>query len=101
MLPQHYEVEFLLHQTWEDPRLAHLKEGRLQLFNMRYVNISFFQGTPLEGTLTSSKDLEARHLPDQAWNIPGAFETVCLSPKFGPNENHAQVLANFNFLAMK
>merc|ERR1719356_1431541 len=24
----HYEVEFLLHQTWEDPRLAHLKEGR-------------------------------------------------------------------------
>jgi hypothetical protein len=24
---QHYEVEFLLHQTWEDPRLAHLKDG--------------------------------------------------------------------------
>ena len=24
---QHYEVEFLLHQTWEDPRLGHLKDG--------------------------------------------------------------------------
>jgi len=23
-----YEVEFLLHQTWEDPRLAHVKEDR-------------------------------------------------------------------------
>jgi len=22
----HYEVEFLLHQTWDDPRLAHIKE---------------------------------------------------------------------------
>ena len=52
LLPQHYEVEFLLHQTWEDPRLAHLKEGRLslqQLFNMRYVSISFFSGHPTWG----------------------------------------------------
>ena len=25
---QNYEVEFLLHQTWEAPRLAHVKEDR-------------------------------------------------------------------------
>jgi len=27
----HYEVEFLLHQIWEDPRLAHRKEGETHL----------------------------------------------------------------------
>merc|ERR1719220_3038715 len=56
----HYEVEFVLHQTWDDPRLAHIKEkeGR---------------ALPFEGSFTPSKDLEARHLLDQAWNFPKCF----------------------------
>ena len=37
---------------------------------------SSFKDPPLESTLTPSKDLEARHLPDQARNLPGTFSST-------------------------
>jgi len=66
----HYEVEFLLHQIWEDPRLSHTKEHEV----------------PHLRALPSQTDLETRHIPHQAWNI-----SEC-----GPQGSSSQYLHQWN-----